>query len=302
MIQIPDHRKIRIILCCDAKNEADDQYAIVHVLLTRRFCVRGMVAVHFREPGSHKRSLDEMIKLAALTGTLGSYPIVPGAGQKMDSTDVYECNPDTYEYSPGARLIVEEAMKEDPRPLYILKTGAVTDLAAAVARHPEISRRLTAIWVGGGRYPKGSSECNLKNDVTAARIVFASQVPLWQIPSNAYKTTRVSVAELKLRIEPMGELGGYLYRQLVEFANRYMEEKTWINPECWVLGDSGAVGVLLDEQKGYYREAEAPDFAPDCRYIPVPGRRKIRIYDRLDNRMILEDMFSKIKLYHLSAQ
>lgn len=55
MIQIPDHRKIRIILCCDAKNEADHRYAIVHALLTRRFCVRGMAAAVARHPAISRR-------------------------------------------------------------------------------------------------------------------------------------------------------------------------------------------------------------------------------------------------------
>lgn len=49
---IPSSKKIRLIINTDAKNEADDQYAIVHALLTPRFQVRGIIGAQFGEPKS----------------------------------------------------------------------------------------------------------------------------------------------------------------------------------------------------------------------------------------------------------
>ena len=48
---IPDTKKIRLIINTDAKNEADDQFAIVHALLTPRFIVKGIIAAHFGTKG-----------------------------------------------------------------------------------------------------------------------------------------------------------------------------------------------------------------------------------------------------------
>lgn len=48
-------------------------------------------------------------------------------------------------------------------------------MAIALLMHPEISQRLTSIWVGGGRYPKGNHECNLNNDMLATQIVLLPQ-------------------------------------------------------------------------------------------------------------------------------
>lgn len=45
------------------------------------------------------------------------------------------------------------------------------------------------------------------------------------------------------------------------------KKKSWINPECWVMGDSGAIGVLLEEQKSYYQEIIAPIFDEEHHYI-----------------------------------
>jgi len=40
--------------------------------------------------------------------------------------------------------------------------------------------------------------------------------------------------------------------QIVVFINENIDSKSWINTEAWILGDSPAVGVLFEEQKGYY--------------------------------------------------
>ena len=40
-------RRRRVIIDTDAKNEADDQFAIVHALLSPSLEVRGLVAAHF---------------------------------------------------------------------------------------------------------------------------------------------------------------------------------------------------------------------------------------------------------------
>ena len=283
-------KKIRIIICSDAKNEADDQYALVHAMLTNKFIIKGLVAGHFRDHWTNHLSYAEMVKLAKLTNTYGEYPIVLGADQKL-------VNIKEYEVSAGTRLIIEEALKEDSLPLYVLNIGALTDLAVALLEEPKITSKMTAIWVGGGRYPKGSKECNLGNDLIAANYVFASELPLWQIPSNVYKTTLVSLAQLKLRVAPMGKLGNYLYEQLITFMKTNAKEKSWINPECWVMGDSGAIGVLLEEQKSYYQEIIAPIFDEEHHYIYNQKNRKIRVYQQLNNYFVIEDMLSKIELF-----
>ena len=46
-MRLPLHKQIRVIISSDVANEADDQYAIVHQLLTPMFDVRGIIAAHF---------------------------------------------------------------------------------------------------------------------------------------------------------------------------------------------------------------------------------------------------------------
>lgn len=44
---VPEQKKLRLIINTDAKNEADDQFAIAHALLTPRFVQKGIIAAHF---------------------------------------------------------------------------------------------------------------------------------------------------------------------------------------------------------------------------------------------------------------
>lgn len=289
-INVPDDRKIRLIINSDAKNEADDQFAIAQALLSKKFIVKGIIGAHFGRNNSMIKSYEECKLIVKLTKQEGKFPVVKGSAQKMRSeTD--------YEYSEGAKLIVEEALKVDTNPLSIIFLGAITDMACALLKHPEIQDKVNIVWIGGGRYPEGSPEFNLGNDILAANIVFGSKANMWQIPSNAYKTMVASMAELMIKVKPQGELGNYLMQQMVDFINENIDIKPWINTESWILGDSPAVGVLLEEQKGYYDIIEAPYVTKDFRYTYTSRNRNIRVYHTLNVRFILEDMFAKLELF-----
>ena len=76
--------------------------------------------------------------------------------------------------SEGVDFLIAEALRDDPRPLYVTCQGALTDVAAALNRRPEIAEKLTVVWIGGFPYPAGGPEFNLLQDVPAARAVMAS--------------------------------------------------------------------------------------------------------------------------------
>lgn len=283
----------RVIILSDVANEADDSFAIAHALLTPSFDVRAIVAQHFGVAGSAERSA------AAANELLGAMPdvdvpVVVGAeaaltGLRSDRKTLY---------LDGARVIVEEALREDPRPLFVLGMGPLTDVALALDEAPEATNRFTLVWVGGGRYPHGSHEANLARDIVAAQQVFESGISIWQIPSGAYKTLEVPISEFTLRLGRAGALGEILLGRMRSFASAHVNEKHWIQPESWVLGDQAAVGVFLAEQKACWHETSAPSLANDCSYESAhDGRHSIRAYDSIDTRLVLEDMFAKFELY-----
>ena len=295
---VPENKKVRVIVHTDCKNEADDQYAVAHHLMTPRFDVKGLVAGHFwknpqqyGELGTAQASYDEIIKVMDLMGLKDQYPVKLGAPRGLEDEK-------TPIDSEGARLIIEEAMKDDKRPLYIACQGAVTDVASALLMKPEIADRMTVIWIGGGDYPKGGFEFNLMMDIHAVNVIFSSKVPVWQIPMSLYKVMAVSLAELQLKVRPCGEIGKYLFEQMVDFnhvAAKY--DMAWPHGEIWGLGDQGTVAVLMEElEKVIYDLVPAPRIAEDMTYIHGQNNREIRVYNYLDARLTLEDFFAKLQL------
>ncbi len=60
---VPDYKKIRVIVDTDAACEADDPFAIVHALLSPKLIVKGVVAEHFNVAHSMEDSYNEILTI-----------------------------------------------------------------------------------------------------------------------------------------------------------------------------------------------------------------------------------------------
>lgn len=302
MFQVPDNKKIRVIVHADAKNEADDQFAICHHLMSPREMIVGIVAGHFEknprkyeemypEGGTAHASFLEIEKVVDLMGLTGQVRIAEGSAHSMPDEK-------TPMPSAGAQLIIDEAMKDDPHELYVVCQGTLTDVASAILMEPRIQERMTVVWIGGGIYPVGGQEFNLMMDINAANVVFSSKVSLWQVPMDVYKQVAVSLAELQVNVEPYGKIGHYLVQQMVDFNNEFSFFQRWPHGESWGLGDQGTVTVLLEEYERFnWNWVPAPRFDPrSMNYIHNQNNRPIRVYHTLDSRMTLGDFYAKLKL------
>ena len=295
---VPDQKRVRMIVHTDCKNEADDQFALVHHLLTPKFIVKGIVAGHFdlsqkmyKSGASASASLDEVKKILELMDA-NEVPAYLGAQVPMQD-----------EFTPvdseGARFIIEEALRDDPHPLFIACQGAVTDIASALLLKPEIATRMTAVWIGGGAYPEGGFEFNMQQDIAAVNVLMKSEMPIWQIPSDVYRNMSVTLSELQLNVEPCGDIGKYLFRQMLEVNEDAADIPFWPNGESWGLGDSPTIGVFLDDNPDWYEEIPAPRINEDMTYSFDDTNRKIRVYKAINARLILDDMFAKLKINYL---
>lgn len=292
--RVPAEKQVRVITNTDAKNEADDQFAIVQTLLSPKLDNVGFIAAHYgtKHADSMERSCRELETIFDKMGFDKEGMIFRGAPHAIPDTK-------TPVDSEGARLIIREAMKDDPRPLYITFMGPLTDMASALLMEPRIAGRCTVIWIGGGVYPNGGMEFNQDNDIHAVNVVFRSKVPVWQIPRNVYEMMAVSLAELEYRVRPCGEIGEYLCDQLIEHAfEDGPRQSDFRTGESWVLGDSPSVGLILYEHRCEFDWVSAPRVSRDSTYIHDQKNRPIRVYRRIDSRLILEDMYAKLALFH----
>jgi purine nucleosidase len=283
-------QRARVIVNTDAKNEADDQYAIVHALLTPSFELHGIIPAHFgtrRTMESMSESRAEVDTLLNLMDLTGKVRVANGAPRALPDAS-------TPIRSPGSDLIVEEALRDDPRPLYVAFFGPLTDMASALLLEPAIAERnVVVVWIGGGPWPVGGPEFNLSNDIHAANVVYRSRLAVWQIPSTVYKLMAVSYAELRAKVYPHGPLGRYLVDQLLEWNSRWVEGPI----EYRSLGDSPAVGVIMYPDCGRWDMRPAPQFSQEMFYQHSGLHRPIRVYDTVDARFIHEDFFAKLAAF-----
>lgn len=294
-MSLPPEKLTRIIVNTDAKNEADDQYCIVQALLSPSFELAGIIPAHFgtrRNDRSMLESREEVDLLLKLMNLSGKVTVANGAAAAMPD----EATPMP---SPGAELIIREAMKDDPRPLHVAFLGPLTDMAAALLMEPAIAERnVRVVWIGGGRWPVGGPEFNLSNDIHAANVVFKSKVELWQLPMTIYQMIAVSYAELEEKVRPHGPLGAYLVDQLVEWNAR-------VHPgpiEYRSLGDTPSLSVIMNPAGGTWRHEPAPEFSPLMNYVHTGRNRPVKVYDTIDVRFILEDLFAKLARFHRGEQ
>ncbi|MGH8954590.1 MAG: nucleoside hydrolase [Microbacterium sp.] len=306
---VPASRRVRAVISSDVANEADDQFAIAHALLTPKIEVVAVVSTHYgsvfvSSEAGERASFDEARVVVDLVGT--DVPVVHGSPRALPS----ESEPVE---SDGARRIIEEAHKDDPRPLFVLIQGPATDLASALLLDPSIASELTAIWIGGGSYPRGGREFNVGNDLHAANVLLASGCELWQVPVDVYSQMSVSLATLAHRVARSGELGAFLWQRLRDtsahltqfvsqfpyLADMHPNAMATVYPtgEVWHLGDSPVVGLLLSGHEHHYEEIVAPRIAADGTYESSTASHKIRVYRRIEAGMILEDMYAKLALH-----
>ena len=218
---IPEEKKVRVILDTDCACEADDPYAIVHALLSPKISVTGICAEHFADrfgPDSMEESYREILHVLDLAGLNGQVPVFRGSPCAL--SDETTSSP-----SPASQFIIQEALRDDPRPLFIAGQGALTNVASALLEKPEIADRFTLVWIGGGTYPDGESEFNAENDIAAANVLFGSAVELWQVPKNLYSKMTVPFSVLHEKVAPCGEIGQYLFQRVIDTNYKFV---SWI--------------------------------------------------------------------------
>ena len=174
----------------------------------------------------------------------------------------------------------------------------MTNVAAALNAVPEIAENLVVLWNGGGPYPEGRPEFNVMQDPDAVRAVLKSPAEVWQTDQSVYCMLEVTLAELKSRVYPCGKIGRYLYEQLekenhVEYNPQFLLR----TGENWVLGDNTTAAVLLMSRfRGNWHMEHAPFIKEDLTYQANPAGKLIRVYDSIDVRMTLEDLYAKLAL------
>jgi inosine-uridine nucleoside N-ribohydrolase len=292
----------------DLSGDIDGLFAAAHQILSPSTELRAIVGATTGRGGeTAERSTELANEILELMGRPGRVPVHQGAAAKITT-------PGVPVRSPGVQAIIDEALRSDTSlPLFIAVGGGLTEVASALMIEPGIAERFTLVWIGGDAYPNGGvGETNFNIDPLAAQFVFnESKVRIWQVPRSVYATCLVSATELQAYVAPYGAIGDRLYRAVVEAPAKY---RNMINMgETWTLGDNPLVllTALTDWSPGpavsrpfkFERTGSsasqivaAPRLNPDGTFTPRPDGRLIRIFESVDNRMMMNDFFAKLRV------
>jgi hypothetical protein len=236
----PPEGKVRIVIDTDTYNEIDDQFAVVHALLSpEKLVVEGLYAAPFfnlrsTSPGDGmEKSYDEILRLLGKLDVLSedlAYRGSPGFLQDYDHPSASE----------AVNNLIERAMQSDD-PLYVVAIGALTNIASAILIAPKIIEKIIVVWLGGAalHWPH-AVEFNLAGDVLAARLVLDCGVPLILIPcAGVTSHLRTTVSEIEQYVQGQGTIGDYL----AETFKGYSDDHFAWSKEIW---DVAAIAYLLN--------------------------------------------------------
>jgi purine nucleosidase len=215
--------------------------------------------------------------------------------------------------SAGVDAIVCEAMRDDTTlPLFVVCGAGLGEIASAWLAEPRIADRLTVIWIGGHEHDGLADaapgapdlEYNLHIDPVAAQVVFNdSNLNVWQVPRNMYRSVIASRAELIVRMHDAGSLGAHLFDALGAITEKAAAWGQQMG-ETYVLGDSPLVSLTTlmtafepSPASSFYVTMPCPRIVDSGLYEARPDGRPLRVYTYIDNRLLLEDLYAKLLIH-----
>jgi hypothetical protein len=284
----PPEGRVRMVLDTDTYNEVDDQFAVVHALLSpEQMRVEALYAAPFQNrrsegPGDGmEKSYEEILRLLVRLGR-------EEEGLVFRGSEGYLEGPGRPRESAAARDLVEKATSEEDL-LYVVAIGAITNVASAILLEPEIIRRIVVVWLGGNAlYWPSAVEFNLAQDQHASRLILDCGVPLVQVPVVPVASHLLtSVPELESCLGGKGAVAEFL----VETVKGYHQDHFAWAKEIY---DLSATAYLADPAWVPTHLVHSPILTDQVTWSHDPSRHLIRSATRLDRNAIFRDVFEKI--------
>lgn len=238
-----------------------------------------------------ERSYEEIITVLDKMG-------IPASGLAYRGSDRYMPSADTPVESEGAERIIEAALSDDDRVLFVVAIGAVTNVASALLMAPEIAGRMVVTWTSG--YPtwtdlSNQPSLNLVQDPHASRLLFSSGVPLVYLPGfHIGAQLRFSLPEMEAWIEGRGEIGDYLFHLYTNNPIRVQRGITPFPGQTWIIWDLINVAWLIDRSWVPTRTAPTPRLDQSLRWRARPDGPLMLEAVGIDRDAIYHDLIVKL--------
>ena len=279
--------KVNVILDTDTYNECDDQFALAYLLKNQnQFNIEAITVA----PYSHndreetieettEKSYNEILKICSWLNFKTENKVFKG------SID-YVCN-GYNKNNEAVDKIIEIATKN--KKTYILAIGAITNIALAIKKSPQIIDKIEVVWLGGHSFlNKENKEFNFRQDIQAVKEVFESKVKLTVIPcKNVASNLRTSIYELEHFLKGKNELCDYLCQRFYNDTYHGIEERR-------VIWDISVIAYMINKSWFEIEEVSCPIIKEDTSYELTENRHKITFVDYLEPNKIYNDLFKRL--------
>lgn len=286
----PPAGRVRMVLDTDAYNETDDQFALVHALLSpERLAVEAIYAAPFHNersagPGDGMElSYQEILRLLERLGR-------SAAALAWRGSTGYLGRGGTPRESAAARdLIARGLAAPDDDPLYVVAIGAITNVASALLLEPALVEKIVVVWLGGHALDwPDTKEFNLRQDPAAARVLLDCGAPLVLVPCMGVTSHLLTtVPEIERHVAPHGALGAFLAER---FKRMRSDHFAWSR----VLWDVATIGYLLDPAWVPTELVPSPVLTDQLTWSVDRRRHPIRCASFVHRDPIFGDLFRKL--------
>jgi purine nucleosidase len=271
-----------VIVDTDVGDDIDDALALGLVLSSPELDVRGITTVQ----GDTNTRANLLCRFLHFVGK--DVPVSSG-GRSLNPPDFkgqmqYALRP-AMRKRPVKETAVEflhDKLKAEPGKITVLALGPLTNVAALLKKYPESKAWINRVVLMGGAIKVGYSgkapvepEWNIKNDIAAAKTVFASGVPLTVVPLDVTWDLNL---EGKQR-DAVFQLGTPLNNQLAALY------QLWDRPTP-TLFDPLAAAVCIDE-KTCKLEEMALEIDDKGLTNVVPGKPNAKVATKVDREKFL---------------
>ena len=286
----PPEGRVRMVLDTDTYNEIDDQFAVVHAILSpEQLNLEAIYAAPFHnnrstgpEDGMEK-SYDEILRLLNFLQVNSNNFVYKGSTAFLSDGE-------TPLPSAAVNDMVERAMTNPDEPLYVVAVGAITNVASAILFEPEIIKNIVVVWLGGNpHYWPHTREFNLAQDIHGARVVLDSGVPFVHLPARGVVSHLLTtVSEMERYVEGQGKIGDYLAKIFKEYHNDHFG---WSK----VIWDISATAYLINNSWVPTDIVHSPILTDAVTWSFDNSRHLMRVATGVNRDAIFKDLFQKLQ-------
>ena len=282
---------VRMVLDTDARNEIDDQFALVHVLLApERARLEAVYAAPFcngrvASPAEGMRESEAEIRRVMGLLPERQVPVLSGSDRWLSDAGVPVS-------SAAASDLIERARAGDS-PLYVVAIGAPTNVASALLADPGLAERVVVVWLGGHAPNWGTAaEFNLRQDPAASRVLLDSGVPLVLVPCLGVADRMITTkGEIDRYVRPAGNIGALL----ADLYDDYVPDEPGRSKVIW---DLAATAWVLHRDWLGAEFTTSPILSPGLTWSRDPQRHLILSVTHVGRDQIFGDLFRRLAQHH----